>query len=899
MKVLKTSAYVGPNIVAPVPGVHLRWTQEQPLHWPGQADDSACTERLLELLPGLYEHPGRGNEPGALAEHLRATPPLPLGYVIARIATELQRLEGDTVQAAMFRQSKDGRFANVFFRYRDPEIGLLSGRTAITLALALLPQKIRTELGLSWAASAEAVIEDFRRQRKRLGLDQTARALIAKAEQRDIPWFVVHRGMRVVQMGQGCHARRICETITTATPHIGAMLQNDKAATNSLLAEVYLPVPRQAIVDTADAALEAARHLGFPVVVKPHNAKKGLGVTLQPETDEAIRAAFAHAHEHSRYVLVEKHIAGDDHRVLVVGGRMVAAAKRIPAMVTGNGSSTIAELVAETNKDPRRGTGFSRVLNLIELDEQADQVLARQGHSRDSVPPDKEVVYLRGTANIATGGSAVDVTEKVHPSNRRMLERTARTLELDVAGIDFITPDISRPHREVQGAICEVNASPGLRAHLVDENAPDVVGPIIDLLFPKVRNGRIPIAAITGTNGKTTTSRMLAHILRVGGSDIGVNVVGLVTTSGVYINGDPVLKGDLAGLAGAKVLLRDPSVEAAVLETARGGLARTGFAADCCDVGAVMNIASDHLGQDGINSLDEMAALKGRVAEAARKLALLNADDARCRALAGLKDPQQLGLVSMAPLGEGLRDHLARGGLAITLEPSPKGPMIVIHHAGTQTPLLTGLEIPASLGGAAVYNIQNAMFAAGLAHGLGLSAASITKALKGFRNDPEHNPGRLNVFDGHPFKVVLDYAHNPHGVDAVCSAVRGLEVTGRRICVLANAGNRHAEHIAEVSAVVADKFDFFICSRDGSYSEAHTAARGFPPEEIPLRLAASLKNRGIGAQRLEIIDDEQTAVTRALDMAEEGDLLVIFSTESEWCWNRIVHHAAEDSSSAE
>ncbi len=887
MKVVKASAYVGPNIVAPVPGIHLQWTQERSLHWPTRGEDSACTERLLGLLPGLAEHPGRENEPRALAEHLRATPPLPLGYVIARIATELQRLEGDALQAAIFRQNEDGRIANVFFRYRDPEIGLLAGHTAITLALALLPQKIKDEIDVSGRTSAEAVIADFRSQRKRLGLDQTARALIGKAEERDIPWFVVNRGKRVVQLGQGCHARRICESITSVTPHIAAMLQNDKAATNRLLSSVYLPVPQQVLVTNAEAAVKAARQIGLPIVVKPHNAIKGRGITLQPDTDEAIRAAFAHAREQSPYVLVEKHIPGDDHRALVVGGRMVAVAKRVPAAVIGDGKSTIAELVAEANNDPRRGTGFSRIMNLIVLDDQADQLLTRQGHFRNSVPTDKEVVYLRGTANLATGGTAVDVTSRVHPVNQRMLERTARMLELDVAGIDFITPDISRPYREVQGAICEVNASPGLRAHLVEKSSPDVLGPILDLLFPKATNGRIPIAAVTGTNGKTTTSRMLAHILRAGGSDIGVNVVGLTTTNGVYINGDQILKGDLAERTGASVLLRDSSVEAAVLETARGGLARLGFAADWCDVGAVMNVASDHLGYDGINSLDEMAALKGRVAEAARKLALLNADDPRCLALADLKEPHQVGLVSMGPLTNRLSDCVANGGIALTLEQSPEGPMIALHHAGTQTPLLPALQIPASLGGAAMHNVQNAMFAAGLALGLGISPANIAKALKDFQNDPEHNFARFNVFDIPPFKAVLDYAHNPAGLKVTCDALRAIPANGRRICVLANVGSRQQEHYAEIAELIADRFDLFLCSFNERTARRAEAVRGFPSSEIPQRLAKALADKGVEETRIRVIASARDAVEAALATAQKGDLVLLLSGEPDWCHERI------------
>ncbi len=891
MNIVKARAYVGPNVIATMPLVHLRADVEGPQHWPDDDTDPRYTDALLRLLPGLAGHPGESNEPNGFVAELRASPGLPLGYVVARVATELQRRDGDGEKLAGVRHKATSRIQDIFFSYDDPDIGLLAGRVAINIVLSLLPHEMRPANRLPDDFDAEAALSAFRRRSQAMALDQTAVALIKEAERRDIPWFILDRAKRMVQLGQGRHLRRIRETVTDATPNISTLIQRDKATTNRILAGVHLPVPHQITVRDAEAAVLAAKNIGYPVVIKPSDSTKGLGISLTPADDDAVRSAFVLARRHSPHVIVESYIAGDDHRVLAVGNRIIAAAKRVPGAVTGDGGSTVAQLVAELNKDPRRGVGFSRLMNRIDLDEQADIMLSRRGYTRDSVPPFGEVVYLRGTANISTGGTAIDVTDQIHPENKSMLERAARVTGLDVAGIDFITPDIGRPYREVGGAICEINTSPGLRPHQVAEGPPrDVVGPIVDMLFPEKRNGRIPIAAITGTNGKTTTSRMLAHILRLGGCDIGVNVVGLVTTDGVYIDNELVAKGDFSGVTGARVLLRDPSVEAAVLETARGGIVLSGLGFDWCDVAAVLNVTSDHVGLDGIENLDEMATVKGRVAEAARKLAVLNADDPRCLGLAEKKIPEQVCLVTTGALTQSLRDHLGKGGLVISVEELSQGPSIVLHDLETRKTIAPVSRVPATLNGAAQHNLQNALNAIGLALGLGISRERIAEALASFRNDHHCNPGRLNIYEGHPFKVVLDFAHNPDGVRAVCNAIRPITARGRRICVFTGIGNRHGEHIDEIAGIVADQFDVFICSRLQKVSDEREATRGFPSGEIPKRLAASLIARGVDASNVLVIDIDRDAVDKGLEMAAEGDLLVYMTGIADWVWDQIVDY---------
>jgi len=895
MKILKARAYSGPNLVAAFPLVHLALLVEGPQNWPGDAEDPEITDSLIALLPGLAEHPDKSNQPGGFVAELRGGSDLPLGYVVARVATELLRDGTQSVGLAGVTRRAEGALQDAFFLYEDADIAVQAGHTAVLLVLALLPARLRPRSAFPPNINAGETLAAFARWLGTAALDQTAMALIREARRRDIPWFVLDRRRRIVQLGQGCKLRRIRETVTDATPAITTWIQADKSTTNRLLAGLHFPVPKQARVSDAEAAVSAAQKVGYPVAVKPLDSGKGRGISLMVSDDDAVRAAFAIARRYSAHVIIENHIVGADYRVLIVDGRMRAAAKRLPAAVTGDGQRTIADLVAEVNKDPRRGVGFSRLMNRIELDAQSDALLTKQGHSRKSVPKHGELVLLRETANISTGGTAVDVTDVVHPENRWMLERAVRVTGADIAGVDFLSPDISRSYREAGGAICEINASPGLRPHQIAEGPPrDVVGPIVDMLFPEKGNGRIPIAAITGTNGKTTTSRMLAHILRSAGDAIGIKTVGLVTTDGVHVDDQLVGKGDFAGGTGARVLLRDPSVEAAVLETARGGIVKSGLAFEHCDVAAFLNVATDHIGLDGIGSLDEMAVVKGRVIEAARGLAVLNAEDPRCLAMAAQKEPQQVCLFSAAELTAEQREHLSRGGLAVSLAGDPDDQIIVLHHRdGTEEIAPVG-RIPATLGGAARHNVLNAQAAAALAYGLGIPCARIGEALSSFESSFDRNPGRLNVFEGHPFKVVMDFAHNPDCVRVICDMVKRMKVDGRRICMLGSTGHRQGEHIGEVCELVAQRFDSFICTRNKRVSEERQSTRGFPGEEIPHRLAAALMENGVDASRIVTIDDDNEAVDRGLTMSREGDLLVLLLNNREWAWERIRGFQAKD-----
>ena len=544
--------------------------------------------------------------------------------------------------------------------------------------------------------------------------------------------------------------------------------------------------------------------------------------------EDGVKVAFATAREHSRAVLVESFLEGLDHRLLVINGELIAASKRMPGHVVGDGKHTVGELVDVVNQDPRRGVGHEKVLTRLEFDDQAEHMLAKSGYDKDTVPAAGEIVFLRATANLSTGGTAIDVTDIIHPDNRQMAIRAIRAIGLDVGGVDFLTPDITQSYKDVGGGICECNAAPGFRMHVApSEGTPrDVAGPVIDMLFPPGSQARIPIGAITGTNGKTTTSRMVGHILKLAG-----HRVGLASTDGVYIDGDLTVKGDMTGPVAAQMILRDPSIDAAVLETARGGLVRRGMGYRTCDVGACINVSADHLGLGGVDTLEQLAEVKRIVVEVATDTAVLNADDELCLKMADYTKAKHLCYVTMNPRHPLVREHIRAGARAVVLEDGLNGQQIVIYDNGRHIPLLWTHLIPATMEGRAMHNVQNAMFATAVAYSLGKKLDDIRHGLRTFDTSFFQAPGRMNVFNEHPFKVILDYGHNPAAVRAMCNLVERTPVRGRKIVVLTMPGDRRDEDIAEMAAIAAGHFDHYLLKRDDN-------PRGREPDEVPKLLEA-------------------------------------------------------------
>jgi cyanophycin synthetase len=877
MKILERRIYRGPNVYAHFPVIRLRVDLGELERWPS-AKIPGFVDRLLDALPSLDHHTCSYGVHGGFIRRLREEEGTWLGHVLEHVAIELQVLAGAKVSFGKTRGAGAEGEYHVVFEYEEEQVGEAAGDLARDLLHALLPADLRP------AGAAAPPEFDLRArldeliafaQKRQLG--PSTASLVRAAQERDIPWLRLSTNS-LIQFGHGRYQKRIQATITSETRYIAVEIASDKDMTNRILGDLGLPVPRQKMVRTAAQAVLAAEALGYPVVVKPLDANHGRGVSIDLATPEAVTAAFEKAAEHARTVLVETFLQGFDHRLLVVNGELIACAKRVPGHVVGDGERTITQLVELVNADPRRGIGHEKVLTRIELDYQARRLLELKGYTPDTVLAAGELMYLRSTGNLSTGGTAIDLTDVVHPDNREMAIRAAGAIGLDIAGIDFITPDISRSYREIGGGICEVNAAPGFRMHVAPtEGTPrDVAGPVMDMLFPPGTPSRIPIAAVTGTNGKTTVARMVAHIHKMCGA-----TVGLSTTDGVYIDGERTVAGDMTGPVAAAMVLRDPRVDLAVLETARGGLVRAGMGYRACNVGAVLNVSADHLGLGGIDTLEQLAEVKRIVVEVARDCAVLNADDEHCLRMADYTAAKRIGYITMNPKHELVRRHIRAGGLSAVLEEGINGDMITIYDKGTHIPLLWTHLIPATIEGKAGHNVQNAMFAALMAYAMGVKADNIRHGLRTFDTSYFQAPGRLNVFDELPFKVILDYGHNPAAVRAIASFVSKLDIAGRRICVLAAPGDRRDEDIQAIAKIAAPAFNHFVLRSDDN-------PRGRKPDAIPAMMQAELLAAGVPRDRIDVILDEQRAVEAGLALCEPGDLLLIFGDNIARCWKQII-----------
>jgi cyanophycin synthetase len=876
MKLLDSSVYLGPSLYAHFPVIRLTVDLQELEQWPSVKLGPRFIDALLAALPGLREHGCSYGEPGGFVRRLTEDEGTWLGHVLEHVAIELQNEAGTRVT---FGKTRDGGAAGVYdvvYEYEEAEVGMEAGRLAMHLLHSLVPAELRPEKALPEGFDFTAAREEFIRFTQRRALGPSTAALVHAAQERDIPTIRLNNHS-LVQFGHGRWQRRIQATITSETRHIAVEIASDKEETNRILTMLGLPAPQQRLVYSEEEAAYAAQKLGYPVVLKPYNGNHGRGVSLNLGTSEQVRAAFHVAREISRAVIVESFVTGRDYRMLVVNGQLIAAAERVPGRVIGDGKHTVRELVEITNQDPRRGIGHEKVLTRLALDAQAERCLADRGLTPDSVPANGDIVPLRLTGNLSTGGTAIDVTDIVHPDNVEMAVRTIRAIGLDVGGVDFISPDITHSYKDGAGAICEVNAAPGFRMHVApsEGTARDVAGPVMDMLFPPGTPTRIPIASITGTNGKTTTARMVAHILKLTG-----RTVGLTTTDGVYIDGQLTVKGDMTGPISARMVLRDPSVDVAVLETARGGILRRGLGYRKNSVGAVLNVQSDHLGLKGVETLDQLAEVKRVVVEVAQDTAVLNADDPRCLRMADHTPAKHLCYVTQQTQYPLVKEHIRAGGRACLLEEGINGQMITLFDRGLHLPVLFTHAIPATIDGRAAHNVQNAMFAAAIAYAMGVKVEDIRQGLRTFDTTFDQAPGRTNIYDRHPFKVIMDYGHNAAAVRQMCELARRLEVRGRRLCVLSAPGDRRDEDIAEIGRTAAGHFDHYFCRRDDHL-------RGRKSDEVPRMLRAALLEEGMAAQDVEVIPDEQDAVAAALKMARAGDLLLIFADIPARTWNQV------------
>jgi len=891
MKVLATNVYVGPNLYAHFPCIRQQIDLGILEQWPSVKLGDKFINNLLQALPGLTEHGCSYGEPGGFIRRLKEDGGTWMGHVLEHAIIELQNMAGSDVSFGKTRSIDDqpGCYTMVF-EYKQRDVGLESARIARQLLYSLMPAKVSAQL-------QEFIEEDFDfaeqrddfirfAQRKELG--PSTASIVRAAEERNIPWLRLNK-YSLVQFGHGMYQQRIQATITSKTTHIAVEISCDKDDTHSLLHDLGLPLPRQELVYSESEAVAKARRIGYPVVVKPLDANHGRGITININFDNEVESAFRFAREKgkSRGILVESMIQGFDHRMLVVNGELVAVAKRVPGHVVGDGKHNITELMDIVNQDPRRGVGHEKALTRLELDRQAELLISQAGYTPDTIIKPDEIFYLRSTANLSTGGTAIDLTDEVHPDNRAMAVRAVMAVGLDVGGVDFLTEDISQSHKDVGGAIVEVNAAPGFRMHVAPSHGKprDVAGKVMDMLFPPNTPSRIPIAAITGTNGKTTTSRMLSHVLKTAG-----HTVGATSTDGVYIDGHLSVKGDMTGPMAANIVLRDPTVDVAVMETARGGIVRAGLGYSSTNVSACLNISSDHLGLRGVDTLEQLAEIKRVVVEVAEDTAILNADDQLCLQMADYTKAKKVCYVTMNPGHLLVKEHIKQGGMALVLEQGINGDMITIYDNGSHTPLLWTHLIPATIEGKAVHNVQNAMFAAAMAYAMEIDLDQIRHGLRTFDSTFFQAPGRMNQYDEHPFKVILDYGHNPAAITMVAQTIDRFDVSGRKICVLAAPGDRRDEDIIDIAKAAAGHFDFYILKADDN-------RRGREEREVPLMLQQQLLASAVDEAQTMVLADETDAIDAALNMAAEGDLLLVFGDDITRCWKQIIGYNKDEQKS--
>lgn len=807
---------------------------------------------LVQVLPSLEEHycsPGcRG---GFLSRVREGTM---MGHIVEHVALELQVLAGMSVGFGRTRETSTPGVYQVVVEYRNEAAGRYATRAAVRLCQSII------ETGTYPDHELQTDLADLTDLNVEAALGATTEALVEEAEARGIPWMELEN-CDLFQLGYGKYQKRIQAALTSSSNVLGVELACDKGRTKAILERMGAPVPVGQLIYSFDELEPTIERLGgYPIVIKPLDGNHGRGITTDIRSWQAAEVAYDRAKEVSRGVIVEHFYAGRDHRILVVNHQVVAVAERVPAHVVGDGHHTIAELVKIENRDERRGNGHDNVLTQIQLDASTDETLSRQGLTLDTVLPLNQIGYLRTTANLSTGGTAIDRTDDIHPETVWLAERVSRIIDLDIAGIDVITTDITRPLRESDGVILEVNAAPGLRMHLAPSEgvARNVAAPILQMLFPPGTPTRVPVVAVTGTNGKTTTTRLITHIARQV-----YDAVGFTTTDGIYIGDHLIEKGDTTGPQSAQIILQDPTVEMAVLETARGGILRSGLAFPHCDVGVVLNVAADHLGLGDIDTIDQMARVKGVIAEAvhADGYAVLNADDARVAAMAD-RVAGKVAYFSMDAENPLVQTHVRQGGIAAVCE---NGHIVILQRDWVYR-IETVERVPMTLGGRAPFMVANALAASLAAFVQGIKVEQIRAALRSFEASAQQTPGRMNLFNLGHYHALVDYAHNPAGYEAVGSFVKNW--TGPTIGVVGGPGDRRDDDLVDLGRLSATFFDNILVKEDDD-------SRGRPAGS-----AADLIVQGItqanSSASYSIQLDETEAIKWALDHAPNDALVVIF-----------------------
>jgi cyanophycin synthetase len=807
-------------------------------------------QRLINLIPSLETHLCREEAPGGFLNRVKEG--TWMGHVVEHIALELQSLAGmDTTYGRTVETEKEGIY-HVAFSYEEQRAGKYAAQAAVRIAEALVKGE---------EYNIETDVDNLKKIADEEFPGPSTYSVMKEAINRNIPCIKLN-SHSIVQLGLGSSQKRIQATIANTTSCIAVDLAGDKEATKRILENADIPVPKGVIICEEDELKEAVEYVGFPVAIKPVDGNQGKGATTEINTiRDAIEAVKA-AKKYSGKVICESSISGYDFRALVINYKFVAAAMRTPAAVKGDGVHTISQLIEIENKNPKRGDGHSNVLTAIRVDDATINVLDKKGYTLETVLGRGEECWLKPTANLSTGGTATDVTDIVHPANIALFERIARVIGLDICGIDVIATNLSSPVKETGGAVLEVNAAPGFRMHLDPTHGKprNVAGHVLDMLFPNDDQGTIPIVAVTGTNGKTTTTRLIAHIAKKVGYK-----VGYTTTDGIYIKDDLVVKGDCSGPASAQVVLQDSGVEFAVLECARGGILRAGLGFPFCHAAVITNVAEDHLGLNGIDTIEKLARVKAVVAETVLPTgyAILNADDDLVYAM---KDnvKSKVALFSMYENNLRIKRHCEEGGLAAIYSHSH----IIIQQGAKRIQIEKVGNIPVTFGGKAQFNIENVLGATLAAYVNNFNLDDIRAGLQTFIPSPEATPGRLNMFHFSKFTVMVDYAHNPHGINAMGKFIKSIDASVK-IGIIAGVGDRRDTDLMNVGEEAAKIFDEIIVKLDEDL-------RGRTAEEIFGLITAGIKGYD-PLKKITLHTDECEAVEIAITNAANGAFITVLT----------------------
>ena len=851
MKIIKVQALRGPNIwsIQRKKLIQMRLDLEEMEQFPTNKIDG-FKERIEAMFPSMIEHRcSEGCRGGFFSRVERGTW---MGHVIEHIALEIQSLAGMETGFGRTRETKTLGTYNVVFSYTEENVGLFAAESSVAIAEALIAG---TEYDLN------ADLQKMREIRERVRLGPSTGSIVEEAVSRDIPWIRLGTNS-LVQLGYGVNQMRFQATITCKTSSIAVDIACNKEQTKKMLDMASIPVANGSICTDEEGLAETIKKIGYPIVLKPLDGNHGKGASINVTNWEDAVSGLAFAQVYGKRVIVEKFITGFDFRILVIDNKLVAAAKRVPAHVIGNGTDTIQQLIETTNLDPRRGYGHENVLTQIDVDRDTEDLLEKLNYTLETIPRIGEIVFLKSTANLSTGGTSVDVTDMMHPENIFLAERISRVIGLDVCGVDIMAENLTQPLKENGGVILEVNAAPGFRMHLApSEGLPrNVAAPVIDMLYPPGKSCRIPIIAVTGTNGKTTTTRLLAHIVKNNGFK-----VGFTTSDGIYVQNHMMEKGDTTGPLSAEYILRDPTVEFAVLETARGGILRSGLGFSLCDIGVITNIQEDHLGISDIHTLEDLAKVKATVVKSIRKngWAVLNGDDPHCVKL-GNDLNCNVAYFSLDEDSEFIKKLCAEGKTVAVYENG----YITIKKGEWKIRIERATHVPLTLGGKAKFMIANVLAATLASYLWGFKTEDISLSLQTFIPSAAQTPGRMNIFEFKKFKVLIDFAHNASGYKGVEEYLQSVDAT-KKIGIIAGVGDRRDEDIRECANIAARMFDHIII-RQEKY------LRGRTEDEIIELILEGIKSSGKSVT-YEIIPKETEAIKHAINSAEEGSFITALS----------------------